>query len=173
MTSCASLTVMAQRTTRKAAGKHGGGRPRRFKNPEQMKTELAGFFAGAIGKDADGNDVMLVSGPYGIYAQYKGHNINVQDPFTADAAAIIENAEAVANGAPKNLVRKYEDYEGKPLEMLRGRYGAYIKWGDRNCALKGDEKKDPMSITEERAREIALSAPEPQKRAYRRRTASK
>ena len=35
---------MAQRTTqRKAVKKHGGGRPRRFKNPEQMKQELAEF----------------------------------------------------------------------------------------------------------------------------------
>ena len=70
MTSCASLVAMAQRKATKAAGKHGGGRPRRFKNPEQMKTELAGFFAGAIGKDADGKDVVNYF-PTIMYAEYK------------------------------------------------------------------------------------------------------
>ena len=129
----------------------------------------------SIGKDSEGNDVMLVSGPYGIYAQYKGQNINVQDPFTADAAAIIENAEAVANGAPKNLVRKYEDYEGKPLEMLRGRYGAYIKWGDLNCALSAADKRDLNGVDQARAEEIAKAAsekpPAEKKRRTTRRTA--
>lgn len=70
MTSCASLTVMAQRTTKKNAGKHGGGRPRRFKNPEQMQQELAEFFAGALGKDADGKDVVNYF-PTIMYAEYK------------------------------------------------------------------------------------------------------
>ena len=119
-----------------------------------------------IGEDRDGNPIMLCHGPFGFYAQCAGRNAKVADPLNVDI-------EALAADKPSGPMRKFADLEGKSLELLSGRYGAYIKWGDRNCALKGDEKKDPMSITEERAREIALSAPEPQKRAYRRRTASK
>ena len=125
-----------------------------------------------IGKDDDGNEVVLASGPYGFYAKYCGRNIRVADPLSPDIAAII--ADGSGKGASeKRILRDYGEFEGKSLQLIDGRYGAYLRWGDRNCALKGDEKKDPMSITEERAREIALSAPEPQKRAYRRRTASK
>ena len=83
--------------------------------------------------------------------------------------------KAVANGAPKNLVRKYEDYEGKPLEMLRGRYGAYIKWGDLNCALSAADKRDLNGVDQARAEEIAKAAsekpPAEKKRRTTRRTA--
>ena len=126
----------------------------------------------SIGKDSDGNDVMLISGPYGIYAQYKGQNITVQDPLSADASKIIENAEAVAGGAPKNLVKKFEDLEGKPLEMLSGRYGAYIKWGELNCAMTAADRRNAAGIDQTRAEEIARAAAakppaEKKRRTYR------
>ena len=115
---------------------------------------------------------MLISGPYGIYAQYKGQNITVQDPLSADASKIIENAEAVAGGAPKNLVKKFEDLEGKPLEMLSGRYGAYIKWGDLNCAMTAADRRNAAGIDQTRAEEIARAAAakppaEKKRRTYR------
>ncbi len=126
----------------------------------------------SIGKDSDGNDVMLISGPYGIYAQYKGQNITVQDPLSVDASKIIENAEAVAGGAPKNLVKKFEDLEGKPLEMLSGRYGAYIKWGELNCAMTAADRRNAAGIDQARAEEIARVAAakppaEKKRRTYR------
>ena len=126
----------------------------------------------SIGKDSDGNDVMLISGPYGIYAQYKGQNITVQDPLSVDASKIIENAEAVAGGAPKNLVKKFEDLEGKPLEMLSGRYGAYIKWGELNCAMTAADRRNAAGIDQTRAEEIARAAAakppaEKKRRTYR------
>ncbi len=124
----------------------------------------------SLGKDADGNDVMLVSGPYGVYAQYKGQNISVQDPFSVDADAIIARAGAIENGAPRNLIRKFSDLDGEPLELLRGRYGAYIKWGSRNCPLPADVKKAPEEIDQVKAEEIAKAAPEKKTTATRRRT---
>ena len=129
----------------------------------------------SIGKDKEGNDVMLISGPYGIYAQYKGQNITVPDPLSVDASKIIENAEAVAGGASKNLIRKFDDLDGKPLEMLSGRYGAYIKWGDLNCAMTASDRRSPEGIDQIRAEEIAKAAAakppaEKKRRTYRRKS---
>ncbi len=118
-----------------------------------------------IGEDGEGNEVTLLSGPYGFYVQYKGKNTRV-DPESVDLDRIISGGKEESSGPLKD----FGELEGKSLTLLSGRYGAYIKWGDRNCALKGDEKKNPMDISAERAREIALAAPEPQKRSFRRRT---
>ena len=117
-----------------------------------------------IGEDRDGNPVMLCHGPFGFYAQYNGKNTRVTDPHNVDI-------DAITSEKPAGPMKKFQDLEGKSLELVSGRYGAYIKWGDRNCALKGDDKKDPMAITEERAKEIALAAPEPRKRTvYRKKS---
>ena len=123
-----------------------------------------------IGKDDDGNDVVLASGPYGFYAKYCGRNIRVADPLSPDIAAII--ADGSGKGASeKRILRDYGEFEGKSLQLVDGRYGAYLRWGDRNCALSGEEKRNPDAITPERAAEIAAAAPE-RKTVRRRRAAS-
>ena len=45
--------------------------------------------------------------------------------------------------------------ESLPIELKRGRYGAYIKWGESNIPLPDKEKKNPESLTIERICEIA------------------
>lgn len=108
-----------------------------------------------IGSDADGNEVTLNAGPYGIYAKYNGRNIRVADPFNVDLDSILSDKPS----EPKPI-KEFPDFEGKPLAVIDGRYGAYLKWGDKNCPLSKEEKKDPASLSEERAHEIALTAPE-------------
>ena len=124
-----------------------------------------------IGHDDDGNEIVLASGPYGFYARYCGKNISVSDPLSPDIAAIISGGKK--GKEEKKVIADFGEYEGKPLQVLDGRYGAYIKWGDRNCALSGDEKKNPETLNAERAREIASSAPEKKKSVRRRSTRSK
>ena len=108
-----------------------------------------------IGSDADGNEVTLNAGPYGIYAKYNGRNIRVEDPFNVDLDSILSDKPS----EPKPI-KEFSDFEGKPLAVIDGRYGAYLKWGDKNCPLSKEEKKDPSSLSEERAHEIALTASE-------------
>ncbi len=124
-----------------------------------------------IGHDDDGNEIVLASGPYGFYARYCGKNISVSDPLSPDIAAIINGGKK--GKEEKKVIADFGEYEGKPLQVLDGRYGAYIKWGDRNCALSGDEKKNPETLSAERARKIASSAPEKKKSVRRRSTRSK
>ena len=115
-----------------------------------------------IGRDEDGNEITLNAGPYGVYAKYSGRNIKVADPFNVDISAIInDKTEEV------RPIKEFPEFEGKALSIIPGRYGAYLKWGDRNCPLSKEEKADPSSVTEARAREIALNTPE--KKTYRRR----
>lgn len=45
-----------------------------------------------------------------------------------------------------------EEYEGEPITVATGRYGAYIKWGATNISLPRSE--DPLSVDQERAIEL-------------------
>ena len=107
--------------------------------------------------------VMLMSGPYGYFTQYKGVNKRASDPYSIDVDAIISDKKEPSN----SVIADFGMLEEKPLQLLSGKYGPYIKWGAKNCSLTADEKKDPSTITPERAREIALSAPD-KKKSFRR-----
>lgn len=133
-------------------------------SPEMI--ELLFSLPKAIGKDDEGNEVTLNAGPYGVYAKYAGKNFKVADPFNVDIDAII-NPKA----AEPKILKEFPPLDDKPLAIIDGRYGAYLKWGERNCPLSKAEKADPQSVSEERAREIALNTPE--KKMYRRRFSRK
>ncbi len=116
-----------------------------------------------LGSDNEGNEAILRLGPYGYYVAYKGKNIRVKKPESVRLDDIVNE-----ENEPKNKVlRIYPDLDGKSLELIDGRYGAYIKWGDKNCALRKEEKENPMDLSDERVREIALSAPEKAKSGKR------
>ena len=141
------------------------GRKASSYSPEMV--ELLFSLPKEIGTDGDGKPVTLNAGPYGVYAKYDGRNIRVSDPFNVDIAQIIRPSEEKKD--EKKILRDFGEFEGKVLTIIDGRYGAYLKWGDKNCPLSKEEKADPASVSEEKAREIALSTPE-KKRVYRRRT---
>ena len=133
-------------------------------SPELL--ELLFSLPKTIGKDENGNEVILNAGPYGIYAKYNGKNVKVSDPFNVDVGSIISEKPGEVK-----VIKEFPQLDGKPLSIIDGRYGAYLKWGDKNCPLSKEEKADPASVSEERAREIALNTPE--KKVYRRRSARK
>lgn len=99
-----------------------------------------------LGKDEEGNSVELKVGPYGFYAQYNGKNIKVQSPLTVTLADIV---------SPKVEESIKGEFESLPIELKRGRYGAYIKWGESNIPLPEKDKKNPEALTLERICEIA------------------
>ncbi len=121
-------------------------------SPEYV--ELLFSLPKTIGEDGNGKEVTLNAGPYGIYAKYDGKNFRISDPFNVNVDEIISPKEKV------KIIKEFPEFENKSLAIIDGRYGAYLKWGDKNCPLTKDEKKAPELITEERAREIAMVTPE-------------
>lgn len=110
--------------------------PKGIKNPETAGEEyidLLFTLPETIGSDRDGNDVVLKVGPYGFYAQYKGKNIKVTDPFNVKLDEIIGHGDV-------NMVKG--EYNGKPISLESGRYGLYIKYGDENVRIPQEYKKE-------------------------------
>ena len=130
--------------------------PRPFRN--KLTPELAQLLASlpkSIGADADGNDIQMMAGPYGFYAKCGDKNISISDPFSVDAAEIAK--EAAGGGKGNGPLQDFGEVEGSPMQILSGRYGAYIKWGSRNISIPKAEQEEAASISKERAIEIASS----------------
>ena len=113
----------------------------------------------SLGKGDDGEDVLMMAGPYGFYAKCMGRNVTISDPFNPpDASALSKSA--ADSGKEKAPLADFVLFQDKPLQILSGRYGAYIKWGDKNYAIPKDEQKDAAGMSAERAQEIVLASPE-------------
>lgn len=133
--------------------------PRPFRN--SITAELAALIVSlpkTIGKDDAGNDVQLLAGPYGFYAKYKDKNVPVEDPFHPDMSEIVSHADSIRNG--KTALADFGEHDGKPLQILKGRYGAYIKWGDKNISIPKAEQASVASMSREHAIELLEAEPE-------------
>ncbi len=120
-----------------------------------------------LGED-EGGKAELRIGPYGYYVSYGGKNTGIKNPREITFESFKADTEKKSETQEKVSVKVFPDLEGKPLEIISGRYGAYLKWGDKNIALSREEKAEPEKVSEERAKELALNAPE-KKRTFRRR----
>lgn len=115
-------------------------------NAEESYLDMLFELPKSIGTDEEGNEAILKLGPYGFYAQYKGENVRVVDPMTVTMETI---------AAPKNgALDSFGEYEGSPIEVVSGRYGAYIKWGEKNIALPSQLKRNTSSLTREMTIEL-------------------
>ena len=92
----------------------------------------------------------------------------MKDPRSVSFASFKADLESAATKSEKTVLRTFPDLEGKGLEILSGRYGAYLKWGERNIALSKEDRDNIDSLSAERVNELALNAPE-KKRTFRRR----
>ena len=118
-----------------------------------------------LGEDEDGK-AELKLGPYGYYASYAGKNHKVLNPFAVTFEDIKKMAETAGGKVEKQIIRNFGELEGEMLELLDGKYGPYIKWGKKNVPLTPEEKKNPETVSPERAIELA-KAYVPKKKTYR------
>ena len=101
-----------------------------------------------LGKDSNGNDIILNNGRYGAYLACGGKNTTIRGSiFDMDH----EKAIALLEGPDLQMLEPYQD---KPLEIKSGRYGYYLKWGSENIALPFAYKKNPEKVTQEIAEKL-------------------
>ena len=98
-----------------------------------------------IGVDPDGNKVIAKFGKFGPFIQ-KGEGEGAQFASLAKGQ-LIENITLADALKLFELPRTVGEYEGISIVAMKGRYGPYIKYGDKNYSLpKG---KDPLKVSVE------------------------
>ena len=106
----------------------------------------------------DDKPITLHKGRYGAYLKYDGANYKIPKGSEVNAETvvnIIQTAKGAVKTTPsdKNTLKVYDNYQGKTLVLATGRYGAYLKWGDKNIRLQ----KNDLANVEAISSEVAIS----------------
>ena len=107
----------------------------------------------------EGEEILVLKGRFGPYIKYGDKNISLPrgaDPLRIGQEECIRLVqEAVSGGATAPVIR---DFTESGIQVLRGRYGPYIKYDGRNFRIP--RGKDAAALTEADCRQIIEEAPE-------------
>lgn len=96
-----------------------------------------------LGTDSEGNKITAKFGKFGPYIQ-KGEGENVQYA-SLGKDQLIENITLEDALKMFQLPRTVGEYNGVEVIALKGRFGPFLKYGDRNFSIP--RGKDPLKIT--------------------------
>ena len=103
-----------------------------------------------IGMDPEGNTLVAKFGKFGPFIQ-KGEGENAQYA-SLGKGQLIENITLEEAMKLFQLPRTVGQYEGIDVIAMKGRFGPYLKYGDKNVSLP--RGKDPLKVTIDECAEI-------------------
>lgn len=97
-----------------------------------------------LGKDTEGHDITASIGRFGPYVKVGSSYVSIKghDPHSI---SLEEAIALIAADAQKKAERFIQTFEGSPVQVLNGRYGAYITDGTKNARIPKDT--DPRSLS--------------------------
>jgi DNA topoisomerase-1 len=96
----------------------------------------------------NGEKIVVGIGRFGPYVKYKSTYASLRvkegdDPFTIDLPRAIKLVEDKINGVNVNLLKTFTEDEN--VQIINGRFGAYLKSGNLNFKLPKGTKADDVS----------------------------
>ena len=107
----------------------------------------------------EGEEVVAAVGRFGPYLRHKGKFASLtkeDDPLTVDIDRAIELIEAKRKLDAEKYIKVFD--ENPDIQVLKGRYGPYIKAGKKNVKIPKD--RQPEELTLEECLTLAENAPE-------------
>ncbi|MEK6480819.1 type I DNA topoisomerase [Catalinimonas sp. 4WD22] len=107
----------------------------------------------------EGETVTANIGRFGPYVRHKNLFASIpkdEDPLAIDIDRAIELIEAKRKADAEKYIKVFD--ENEDVQVLKGRYGPYIKVGKKNVKIPKD--KEPSELTLEECLELAEKAPE-------------
>ena len=114
----------------------------------------------------EGEEIVAAIGRFGPYVRHKGKFVSLtkeDDPLTIDVDRAIELIEAKRKLDAEKYIKVFD--ENPDIQVLKGRYGPYIKAGKKNVKIPKDRK--PEELTLEECVTLAENAPEKKGRGGR------
>lgn len=112
----------------------------------------------------ENKELKVNNGRFGPYVQHDGAFTSLgkeDDPMTITAERAIELIQAKRAADKAKIIKTFD--EDKSMQLLNGRYGAYLKIGKNNFKLPKDAA--PEDLTYEQCIEISQNQPEKKKGA--------
>jgi DNA topoisomerase-1 len=96
----------------------------------------------------NGEKIVVGIGRFGPYVKFKSTYASLRvkegdDPFTIDLARAVQLVEDKINGVNANLLKTFAEDEN--VQIINGRFGAYLKSGNLNFKLPKGAKADDIS----------------------------
>ncbi|MFP4089882.1 MAG: DNA topoisomerase, partial [Cyclobacteriaceae bacterium] len=107
----------------------------------------------------EGETITAAIGRFGPYLRHKNMFTSLpkeDDPLSIDIDRAIELVEAKRKAEKEKYIKVFD--ENPDIQVLKGRYGPYIKAGKKNVKIPKDKK--PEDLTLEECLELAENAPE-------------
>lgn len=106
----------------------------------------------------EGEDISANIGRFGPYVVHKSKFASIpkeEDPYTIEEDRAIELIEAKRKADAEKFIKTFD--ENPDVQVLKGKYGPYIKVGRKNVKIPKD--KEPASLSLEECLELAENAP--------------
>ncbi len=109
-----------------------------------------------VGQTEDGEDIKANIGRFGPYLQVKSkyYSLKTDDPYTIEEARAKEVIKELDEAKAKATIKEFAE---EKIQILNGRYGAYIKQGRKN--FKIPKGKVAENLTLEECQEIIAKDP--------------
>ena len=134
-----------------------GLRPGQKMNDIDFETAMELFkLPRKLGETADGLAVSASIGRFGPYVRYGDKYVSTKDddPYTIELPRALELIEEKKIADANRII---QDFEEQGIQVLNGRYGAYITDKAKNARVPKD--RDPKSLTLEECIELLAAAP--------------
>ncbi len=119
----------------------------------------------------EGKEVVASIGRFGPYVRHDDKFVSIPKDFDVYEIGLEEAATIIENKRKFEAEKNIKHFPEKDISVLKGRFGPYIKSGDKNYRIPKD--KDPHALTLEDCLEIIEKQPETKKRRGFKKTAKK
>jgi DNA topoisomerase-1 len=119
----------------------------------------------------EGKPVVVGIGRFGPYVQHDKKYVSIpkeEDPYSITLERCIELIKNKREAEANKIIKTFD--ENPDIQILNGRFGAYIKAGDKN--VKIPKGKNPAELTLEECLALAEAAPERKGGSFARRRKS-
>ena len=140
--------------------KFAGLRPGQRMNTITLEDALQLFtLPRALGETAEGEKITANIGRFGPYIKYDAKFVSLKedDPYTVTLERALE---IVAEKKVADANKLVKAFDGTDIQILNGRWGAYITDGNKNAKIPKEMKEDPKAIDLETCLKLLEEAPE-------------
>ncbi|HBR96198.1 MAG TPA: DNA topoisomerase I [Gammaproteobacteria bacterium] len=125
-----------------------------------------------LGESPEGEKISVNIGRFGPYVKYDSKYVSLKDddPYTVSLERALE---IVAQKKIDDANKIIKVFEGTDIQILNGRWGAYITDGNKNAKIPKELKEDPKAIDLETCEKLLAEAPERRGRGKKKATAKK
>ena len=125
-----------------------------------------------LGVSPDGEKISANIGRFGPYIKYNSKFVSLKedDPYTVTLERALE---IVAEKKIADANRIIKTFTGTDIQILNGRWGAYITDGNKNAKIPKELKENPQIIDQETCEKLLAEAPERKTRGKKKAVAKK